>query len=110
MKTVKPPGRNAYARITHIHRLISAKRYPNVPYLAERIEVSRKTIERDIEKLRDFFGAPIEYDHHKKGYYYREPFELPHVKLTEGEALESLVNCVVISIYLRHFSTKSSKE
>jgi len=46
LKTAKPPGRIAYARITHIHRLISARRYPNVPYLAERIEVSKRTIER----------------------------------------------------------------
>lgn len=99
MEKAKPPGRSAYARITHIHRLISAGRYPGVPFLAEKIEVSRRTIERDIEKLRDFFGAPIEYDHYKKGYYYLEPFELPHVKLTEGEALALVFSQHLFSQY-----------
>lgn len=87
MKTAKPPGRGAFARITLIHQFVSSQRYPSIRFFEERMEVSRRTIERDIESLRDFFGAPICYDHFKKGYYYEKPFKLPHVKLTEGEAL-----------------------
>ena len=33
------------------------------------------------------FGAPIEYDRRRKGYYYSEPFVLTEVKLREGEAI-----------------------
>lgn len=99
MKAAKPPSRGAFARITTIDRLVSAGRYPGVPELAERMEVSKRTIERDIEKLRDFFGAPIEYDHFRKGYYYDGPFQLPHVKLTEGEALALVFSQQLFSQY-----------
>lgn len=99
MKKVKSPDRDAFARITTIHRLVSSGRYPNVPHLAERMEVATRTIERDIEKLRDLFGAPIKYDHFKKGYYYEKPFQLPHVKLTEGEALALVFSQHLFSQY-----------
>jgi hypothetical protein len=37
-------------------------------------EKQRKTphIEHDIENLRDFYNAPLEYDKIKKGYYLQE--------------------------------------
>ena len=33
-----------------------------------------RTVERDIGRLRDLFGAPIEYDRARKGYRYTEQF------------------------------------
>jgi predicted DNA-binding transcriptional regulator YafY len=60
--------------------------YPSVAKLARRIEVCPRTIERDIEYLRDRYEAPIEYDRVRKGYYYSEPnFFVKSVVLTEGE-------------------------
>jgi len=67
--------------------------------LAEIAEVSVRTIERDIESLRDYFGAPIEYDHFKRGYFYSKPFDLPHVKLSEGEALALICSQQLFSQY-----------
>ena len=81
------PGKKSFARIALIHRLVRDQRYPSVAQLAEMTEVSVRTIERDIEALKDYFNAPLQYDHFKSGYYYFKPFELPHVKLSEGEAL-----------------------
>lgn len=74
-------------RLYEIHRLISQETYPNCPSIAEHLEVNQRTVERDIERLRDLFGAPIEYDRAHRGYRYTGPFELPSVKLREGEAI-----------------------
>lgn len=72
-------------RVLMIHRMLENGACPCVKDIAEKLEVSRRTIERDIELLRDQFGAPLEYDHFKKGYRYTRSFSLPTIKLTEGE-------------------------
>jgi predicted DNA-binding transcriptional regulator YafY len=74
-------------RIYEIHRLISQGTLPNCPGLAAQLEVNQRTIERDIERLRDMFGAPVEYDRARRGYRYTGTFELPLMKLREGEAI-----------------------
>ncbi|MGB9880990.1 MAG: helix-turn-helix transcriptional regulator [Anaerolineae bacterium] len=74
-------------RLFEIHRLISQGTYPNCAYLSQRLEVHRRTVERDIERLRDLFCAPIEYDPKRRGYYYTETFSLPMMRLREGEAI-----------------------
>lgn len=78
--------RSRFARIYYIDQQLRHQRYPNVPKLAEKWEVHRRTVERDIEFMRDRLGAPIAYSRHKMGYYYTEKdFQLPAVNLTEGE-------------------------
>ena len=48
--------------------------------------VSKRTILRDIEFLRDRYDAPVEADRKKKGYYYSDPtFAIQNVLLTEGD-------------------------
>ena len=44
-------------RLYEIDRLISQGSYPNCAYLAELFEVHRRTVERDIERLRDFWRS-----------------------------------------------------
>ena len=73
-------------RILLIDEAIRSGSYPSVAKLAKKTEVNKRTIERDIEYLRDMYEAPIEYDREKKGYYYTEPnFFIKSVILTEGE-------------------------
>ncbi|HHV78325.1 MAG TPA: WYL domain-containing transcriptional regulator [Firmicutes bacterium] len=74
-------------RLCEIHRLISEGSYPNCSSLAKRFEVHPRTVERDIERLRDLFAAPVAYDPIRRGYYYTEPFSLPAMRLKEGEAI-----------------------
>lgn len=81
------PNLAGFWRLCEIHRLISQGTYPNCPELAKKLEVSLRTVERDIERLRDLFGAPVEYDRVRKGYYYTAPFELPPMRFREGEAI-----------------------
>jgi predicted DNA-binding transcriptional regulator YafY len=73
-------------RILMIDEAIRSGSYPNIAKLARKAEVTRRTIERDIEYLRDMYHAPIEYDRDREGYYYSEPnFFIKSVMLTEGE-------------------------
>jgi predicted DNA-binding transcriptional regulator YafY len=58
------------SRIYFIDRKIASGDYPSTRQLAEEYEVGTATISRDIEFLRDRIGAPIEYDSHRRGYYY----------------------------------------
>ena len=79
--------RNAIIRIWTIHLLIKNKHYPDCRKLAAELEVSSRTIERDIEQLRDQMQAPIEYDRIRRGYYFSRDFSLPMPRFSEGEIL-----------------------
>lgn len=64
-ETLTPISRTTFFRIYTIDKLIRSGTYPNVPQLAEKIEVKPRTIERDIEYMRDLLGAPIKYCYKK---------------------------------------------
>ena len=64
-------------RLSKIHAKIKSGCFPNTKQLAFDNEVSVPTISRDIEFLRDRFGAPICYDATQRGYYYEEDFDMP---------------------------------
>jgi predicted DNA-binding transcriptional regulator YafY len=64
-------------RLSKIHTKIKSGCYPNSHQLAYDNEVSVPTISRDIEFLRERFGAPIEYDAAHRGYYYTKNFDMP---------------------------------
>ena len=73
-------------RLLQIDEEIRNGRFPNSTSLAEKIEVSSRTIQRDIEYMKDMYNAPIEYDYQKNGYYYTESsFYIKSVPLSEGE-------------------------
>ena len=73
-------------RILMIDAEIRSGLFPSVQKLMKKAEVTSRTIERDIEYLRNMYKAPIEYDYVRKGYYYSEPnFFIKSVTLTEGE-------------------------
>ena len=81
-------AKNQVERIAWIDGRIRQGFYPSRSEAAEHFEVSVKTIERDLEFLRDRLGAPLEYDRKRKGYYYSdEGFFLPRIFLSEGEAM-----------------------
>ena len=74
------------SRISRIDDELRSGRYPNSEELALKMEVSPRTILRDIEFLKDFYDAPIEYDYFKRGFYYTEPnFFIKSIILTEEE-------------------------
>ncbi|GHV58552.1 hypothetical protein AGMMS49579_26170 [Spirochaetia bacterium] len=73
-------------RILAVDSLIREGRFPNAATLAKKLEMTPRTIQRDIEYMRDMYSAPIEYSAVHRGYYYSEPnFFIKSVLLTEGE-------------------------
>ena len=73
-------------RVLLIDELIRSGSYPNAASMSRKMEVSARTIQRDIEYLRLFYNAPLEYDALRRGYFYTEPnFFIKSVLLTEGE-------------------------
>ncbi len=75
-----------------IDRSLRAREWPNTRTLAERMEVNRRTIRRDIDYLRDQLNAPIEFDGVRNGYHYTEQtFRLTFPQLSQGELVALLL-------------------
>ncbi len=69
-----------------IHAELKAGGYPNCRKMAEEIEVSSKTIQRDLDFMRDRLGLPIDYDPLRFGFYYtQEVASFPSIEVSEGE-------------------------
>lgn len=62
--------RGPMERIYHIHEAVLEGRLPNCSTLADELEVTSKTIQRDINFMRDRLKLPLEYDDQSHGYRY----------------------------------------
>ncbi len=82
-----PSKRSTLIRLYRLCQEIKRRSYPNVKDLMQLLEVSHRTIDRYIEFLRDDFGAPIEFDRKRSGYFFREKWSFPFPEFTEGEVL-----------------------
>ena len=75
-----------------IHQEIAAGSYPNATTLARGMEVSTKSIQRDLEFMRDRMNLPLEYDGSRFGYHYTEPVSaFPTLQITEGELVALMI-------------------
>lgn len=87
-KHSRPP----YARMLRIHAQLIEQRYPNCTKLATELSTSAKTIQRDMDFMRDQYTLPIEFDASKNGYYYTEDVaSFPSITVTEGELVTLLI-------------------
>ncbi len=76
------------ARIFQLHRLFKAGKALSLQQLMEQQEVSKATIKRDLDLLRDQLGAPLLYDRDRNAYLYapqQEAFELPGLWFNASE-------------------------
>jgi predicted DNA-binding transcriptional regulator YafY len=93
-------SKSQFARLMALDEQIRGGRHPNALTFAAAWEVSQKTIQRDIEFLRDSLGAPIEYDKTKQGYYYTHSnWFLPSVNMTESDLRTLLVAASSVQQY-----------
>ena len=75
-----------------IHAVLQQGGYPNCSTLARRLEVSTKTVQRDLEFMRDRLNLPLEFDAVHNGYRYTEDVEsFPTLQITEGDLFALLV-------------------
>ena len=79
-------------RMLRIHQLIQAGNFPNATSLAREIEVSTKTIQRDLDFMRDRLNLPLEFNRAKNGFAYTgEVSAFPTMQITEGEIFALVV-------------------
>ncbi|MBL9188902.1 MAG: WYL domain-containing protein [Opitutaceae bacterium] len=92
MASASPLSRPPLERMLRIHDELRRGAFTNCTKLAAHLEVSRKTIVRDIAFMRDRLDLPIEFDSQLNAYRYTHPVSaFPTVQVTEGELLALLV-------------------
>ncbi len=75
-----------------IHQAIQASGYPNTTTLARELDVSAKSIQRDLDFMRDRLDLPLAYHPQRYGYHYTEEVSaFPSLQITEGELFALLV-------------------
>ncbi len=75
-----------------IHQALQSGRHPNAATLAAELEVSTKSVHRDLEFMRDRLELPLIYNAARKGYHYTEEVSsFPTLQITEGELFALLV-------------------
>lgn len=85
-------SRPPLARMVRIHELLQRDDFPNCFSIATELEVSHKTVQRDIDFMRDQMLLPIEYDPVERGFRYTRPVSaFPGVTMSEGELFALLV-------------------
>ncbi len=83
--------RRPLERVLRIHEMVNRGNFPNCSSIAKALEVNRKTIQRDVNFMRDELDLPIEYSEANHGYHYTRPVsEFPFLKTT-AEDLVSLI-------------------
>jgi len=93
-------SRPPLSRFQEIFHAIKTNRYPNRTQLARSIEVTTKTIQRDLDYMRYQLGLPIEFDYARGGYYFTKPTtDLPLFQLTESELVSVFVAQKALEAY-----------
>ena len=93
-------SRPSLARMQQLHQQIKEGKFPNCRKLAEMLEISSKTVQRDIDFMRDRLNLPIEYDALRFGFFYSRPVaNFPSIEVTEGEIIALFVAQKVLDQY-----------
>ena len=83
-----------------LHSALKSRQFPNCQKVAAELEVSAKTIQRDIDFMRYRLGLPIDYHPQEFGFYYTEPVTgFPNIEVSEGEITALLVAQKALSQY-----------
>src|SRR5205807_5551011 len=91
-KTDRGCSRPPLQRMMRLHGALKARHFPNWQKLAGELEVSAKTIQRDIDFMRYRLGLPIDYHPQEFGFFYTEPVTgFPSIEVSEGEITALLV-------------------
>ena len=103
-KKVSPPSgghsRPPLERMHRLHDLLSSEQPVNCQQLGQDFEVSYKTIQRDLDFMRDRLNLPIEYDPTRYSFRYTEKVEaFPLLQVSEGEILALFVAQKVLAQY-----------
>ncbi|WP_230843175.1 helix-turn-helix transcriptional regulator [Gloeobacter morelensis] len=80
------PSARQFERLMRMDEWIRSGQARSIGQLAQKLEVSPRTISTDTDFLRDQLKAPLEFERGGRGWYYTDPqWRLPLVPLSEGE-------------------------
>lgn len=92
--------RPLWRRLQTIHHEIKEGRRPNTSSLAKLLSVSSKTVQRDIDYLRDELAAPIDFDREGNGYRYsRSDYVLPFLPVDGNDLFAIGVAAQVFALF-----------
>lgn len=75
-----------FERILYIHGKLARNSFPTQGRLASDLEVTERTIRRDLDYMKHLLHAPLAYDPQRRGYCYSEPaFALPATVLSYSQ-------------------------
>src|SRR5437588_13028391 len=81
-----PHSRPPLERMLRIHQAIQAGKFPTAESLAKEMEISSKTVHRDLEFMRERLELPLKFDRAKFGFCYTQEFNsFPTLQSTAGE-------------------------
>lgn len=84
--------RSSLLRIHKIDELLRLAEPPSLEMLSVELEVSPRTLARDLDLMRSALKAPIFYDRKAKGYRYEsKDYRLPAIRMTEGELVSLFI-------------------
>lgn len=87
-----PQTRPPLDRMMRIHEQLKSGKHPNCSTLARALEVSTKTVQRDLEFMRDRMNLPLQWEAAYNGYHYTEEVDsFPTLQISEGELFALLV-------------------
>ena len=87
-RNTRPP----IERMLKIHNFLKGENHPNASQLAAELEVTTKTVYRDIAFMRDRMELPVVFEPAYNGYCYDgEVGQFPTVQISEGELFAMLV-------------------
>lgn len=79
-------------RLFAVYELIRTGKHPNASTLAQELEVTARTIKRDVDRLRDRHGVLIGYNKVRHGYFLEDPEQgFPGGRFTESELMAMFV-------------------
>lgn len=87
-----------FDRIFKLHNILVQRKTPiSTADLKDKLQCSRATVARSVDAMRDYLGAPIDYDRNRNGYCYdlenaEHPYELPGLWFS-AEELHGLLIC-----------------
>jgi predicted DNA-binding transcriptional regulator YafY len=83
--------RRPLERVLRIHEMVLRGNYPNCSKIAQELEVNRKTIQRDLNFMREELGLPLEYSEGSHGYHYTGPVADFPILQTTADDLVGLI-------------------
>jgi proteasome accessory factor B len=91
----KPGKFDTQQQLTRLHWLVQRIQkgdYPSQKVLSEEWEISWRTIQSDLNFIRNVWDLPLEYDQHRYGYYFSEPVaNFPMIPISERELVSVFV-------------------